>query len=35
MLAMFHGAGFPMAESRSYDIVELTMQIGPALAVMA
>lgn len=29
MLAVFHGAGFPMTQSRSYDVVEFTMEIGP------
>lgn len=29
MLAVFHGAGFPLAQSRTYDVVELTMEIGP------
>jgi GNAT superfamily N-acetyltransferase len=29
MLAVFHGAGFPMTQSRNYDVIELTMEIGP------
>jgi len=29
MLAVFHGAGFPMTQTRAYDVVELTMEIGP------
>jgi GNAT superfamily N-acetyltransferase len=29
MLAVFHGAGFPMTQSRTLDVVELVMQIGP------
>jgi GNAT superfamily N-acetyltransferase len=31
MLAVFHGAGFPMTQTRTYDVVELTMEIGPRL----
>jgi GNAT superfamily N-acetyltransferase len=29
MLAVFHRAGFPMTQSRTCDVVELTMEIGP------
>jgi GNAT superfamily N-acetyltransferase len=29
MLAVFHGAGFPVAQTRVADVVELTMEIGP------
>jgi GNAT superfamily N-acetyltransferase len=29
MLAVFHGAGFPMTQSRTLDVVELVMEIGP------
>ena len=29
MLAVFHGAGFPTTQTRTYDVVELTMEIGP------
>jgi GNAT superfamily N-acetyltransferase len=29
MLAVFHGAGFPMTQTRDYDVTELTMEIGP------
>jgi RimJ/RimL family protein N-acetyltransferase len=29
MLAVFHGAGFPMTQTRTYDVVDLTMEIGP------
>ncbi len=29
MLALFHGSGFPVSQTRSYDVVELTMEIGP------
>jgi GNAT superfamily N-acetyltransferase len=29
MLAVFHGAGFPMRQTRTYDVVELVMEIGP------
>jgi GNAT superfamily N-acetyltransferase len=29
MLAVFHCAGFPYAEERESDVIELTMQIGP------
>ncbi len=29
MLAVFHGAGFPMTQTRIYDVIELTMEIGP------
>jgi GNAT superfamily N-acetyltransferase len=29
MLAVFHGAGFPMTQSRTFDVVELVMEIGP------
>jgi GNAT superfamily N-acetyltransferase len=29
MLAVFHCAGFPFAEERVNDVVELTMEIGP------
>jgi len=29
MLAVFHGAGFPMTQTRTYDVIELTMKIGP------
>ncbi len=29
MLAVFHDAGFPMTQTRRYDVVELTMEIGP------
>ncbi len=29
MLALFHGAGFPISQTRGYDVVELTMEIGP------
>ena len=29
MLAVFHCAGFPMTQSRTCDVVELTMEIGP------
>ncbi|HTU36441.1 MAG TPA: GNAT family N-acetyltransferase [Acidimicrobiales bacterium] len=29
MLAVFHGSGFPLTESRCHDVVELTMEIGP------
>jgi GNAT superfamily N-acetyltransferase len=30
MLAVFHSAGFPFAEERFGDVVELTMEIGPS-----
>jgi GNAT superfamily N-acetyltransferase len=30
MLAVFHCAGFPFAEERFGDVVELTMEIGPS-----
>ena len=30
MLAIFHSAGFPFAEERVGDVVELTMEIGPS-----
>lgn len=29
MLAVFRGAGFPMTRTRTYDVIELTMEIGP------
>ena len=29
MLAVFHGAGFPITQSRSLEVVELVMEIGP------
>jgi GNAT superfamily N-acetyltransferase len=29
MLGVFRGAGFPMAQSCTYGVVELTMEIGP------
>jgi GNAT superfamily N-acetyltransferase len=29
MLAVFHGSGFPMTQTRTYDVVELVMEIGP------
>ncbi len=29
MLAVFHGAGFPTTQIRTYDVIELTMEIGP------
>jgi RimJ/RimL family protein N-acetyltransferase len=29
MLAVFHGAGFPVTQSRTLDVVELVMEIGP------
>jgi RimJ/RimL family protein N-acetyltransferase len=29
MLAVFHGAGFPITQSRTLDVVELVMEIGP------
>lgn len=29
MLAVFHGAGFPMTQTRTNDVVELTVEIGP------
>lgn len=29
MLAVFHSAGFPMTQTRTYDVIELTMEIGP------
>jgi GNAT superfamily N-acetyltransferase len=29
MLAVFHGAGFPTTQTRGYDVLELTMEIGP------
>jgi acetyltransferase len=29
MLAVFHGAGCPVTQTRAYDVVELTMEIGP------
>ncbi len=29
MLAVFHGAGFPTAQTHSCGVVELTMEIGP------
>jgi GNAT superfamily N-acetyltransferase len=29
MLAVFHGAGFPTTQSRTLDVVELVMEIGP------
>ncbi len=29
MLAVFHGAGFPLTQTRTYDVIELTMEIGP------
>ena len=29
MLAVFHGAGFLMTHTRTLDVVELVMEIGP------
>jgi GNAT superfamily N-acetyltransferase len=29
MLAVFHGAGFPITQSRTLDVLELVMEIGP------
>jgi GNAT superfamily N-acetyltransferase len=29
MLAVFHGGGFPVTQTRAYDVIELTMEIGP------
>lgn len=29
MLAVFHGSGFPTTQTRTCDVIELTMEIGP------